>query len=219
MGCYAQQRDLTMTDIGHISFMSDKLDNSERVVLSYHVEERINMNFGGRITTYNVPDLSLVSTHELGPNNSRIITPKYGRAKSKSAVTITRIERPRPLAISEIPAVTLKPMKVEIADVEKRPKFVNINIIGTYERVLDKGYQSVDMLKRVGNSRFFHGDLVVAAKWYTRLFALTSDLEPEYYYRYAQALASISQTEEAQKMMAIFKNKQYFAAAPTNFLK
>ncbi|OCB70229.1 hypothetical protein [Flavobacterium crassostreae] len=43
----------------------------------YHVEERINLKFGGVITTYDVVDARLISQNDLGPNNQRIITVTY----------------------------------------------------------------------------------------------------------------------------------------------
>ena len=63
------------------------------------------------------------------------------------------------------------------------------------------------MLSRVGNGRFFDGDLVMAAKWYSQLFDLTTNLEPEYYFRYAQSLKAIGQIEKAKQMMAVFEKK------------
>ena len=93
-----------------------------------------------------------------------------------------------------------------IAPTEKK-KYVDIDVLGTYERVLDKGYKSVDMFKKVGDKRFFGGDLVVAAKWYSELFAMTTDLDPVYFYRYAESLKSVGLVKKATEMMTIFENK------------
>ena len=178
-------------------------NNNDLAVVSYRVEERINMNFGGRITTYVVPNLNMVSTNDLGPNNSRRITPKYGKAKAIMPLnTIVAIA-----PINAMPSI-LNAIKIETPKLLVRKKYVNINFIDTYERVLEKGYKSADMLKRVANARFFQGDLEMAAKWYTELFSLSTGLEAEYYYRYAQALKSIHQIEKSDAMMLEFENKQ-----------
>ena len=52
-----------------------------RTINSFHVEENINQKFGGYTTTYKVSKESLIYTYDLGPNNSRKITPYYGVEK------------------------------------------------------------------------------------------------------------------------------------------
>lgn len=189
--------------------------NNDLAVVSYHVEERINMNLGGSITTYDVPSLSMINTNNLGPNNTRIITPRYGKTKVKEAVVAIAesIEQPKvssdtlETSVASIQDVGVVLVKTDLVAPEKTKEFVTIDIIPVYERVLDKGYQSVDMLKKVGDSRYFQGDLVTAAKWYTKLFDITTDLEAVYYYRYARSLTSISQNEKANEMMKLFESK------------
>src|SRR6476661_6209111 len=63
---------------------------------------------------------------------------------------------------------------------------VSIDVVSTYERVMDKGYKSAEMLRKAGDRHFFNGDLTSAAKWYTELFNITTDLDAIYYYRYGQ---------------------------------
>lgn len=205
--------------------------NNALAVVSYHVEERINMNFGSRITTYNVTDLSLISTNDLGPNNTRIITPKYGKAKTKP-VDVAKIDLVAPVVALQAVAVTeaFSPSDaLNIADLKASdedsvsivttakaeavaPKVVvsdhvKIDIMSTYERVMDKGYKSVDMLKKVSDSHYFNGDLELSAKWYGELFSTTSDLDAVYYYRYAQSLMAVNQTDKANEMMKLFESK------------
>lgn len=188
-------------DMGNEHLMAD--NSSGLAVVSYRVEERINMNFGGRITTYVVPSLNMVSTSDLGPNNSRRIIPKYGKVKMK--VMMSNV-----LAIAPVNAKpnVLKEIKVDLPKLLEKKKYVNINFIDTYERVLEKGYRSADMLKRVANARFFQGELATAAKWYTELFKLDENLEAECYYRYAQSLKSINQMEKSNAMMAEFEKRK-----------
>lgn len=205
-GCFAQHNNSgpDNMEMGNAQFTSDRMSGNGLAVVSYHVEERVKMAYSSNITTYNVSSLSLVNTNDLGPNNTRIITPKYGRAKVETVAL--DYEQPKvPIPINVIPIAVVS-INIPVVSVRKVTS-VNIDILSTYERVLDKGYKSVDMLKRVGNGRFFDGDLTIAAKWYSQLFDITTDLEAEYYYRYAQALKSISQTEKANEMMAIFENK------------
>ena len=89
------------------------------------------------------------------------------------------------------------------------PAFTKIKIIENYERVLEKGYKTEAMLQAVADYSFFAEDMAAAAKWYTQLFEFCADeLEAVYYYRYAESLKSIGQTEKAEEMMALFQSKK-----------
>lgn len=202
MNCFAQssQNQLSNAKIENLQLNSDIQSKDEtQHIVSYHVEERINMNFGSQITTYEVSDLSLVCKKDLGPNNVRIITPKYLKTTVNSKKSNPSIEIKTAEAI---------PLKAKPENIEKKKVFVTIDVGGTFERILEKGYQSVDMLKKVGDRRFFGGDLKVSAKWYSQLFEMTKDLDSVYYYRYAQSLKSIGEVEKAKEMMQLFESKK-----------
>lgn len=86
-------------------------------------------------------------------------------------------------------------------------KYAYIDATKTYERVAEKGYKSADMFQKLGNAYYFNANLEKAAKWYGELFAMNTELDPEYYYRYSQSLKSIGQYEKADQMMATFNKK------------
>jgi outer membrane protein OmpA-like peptidoglycan-associated protein/tetratricopeptide (TPR) repeat protein len=98
--------------------------------------------------------------------------------------------------------------KAQIASADKKyDNFAYIDAIKTYERVAEKGYKSADMFQKLGNSYYFNGELDKAAKWYDELFAMAPDQEPEYYYRYAQSLKAVGQTDKANEMLEKFRQK------------
>jgi outer membrane protein OmpA-like peptidoglycan-associated protein/tetratricopeptide (TPR) repeat protein len=98
--------------------------------------------------------------------------------------------------------------KAQIASADKKyDNFAYIDAIKTYERVAEKGYKSADMFQKLGNSYYFNGELDKAAKWYDELFAMAPDQEPEYYYRYAQSLKAVGQTDKANEMLEKFREK------------
>lgn len=98
--------------------------------------------------------------------------------------------------------------KLKVAKADKEfDKFAYVDAIKTYERVFEKGYKSADMLQKLGDAYYFKADLESAAKWYTELFAVTQDVEPEYYYRYAQSLKSIKDYKKADEMLVKFNQK------------
>ena len=86
-------------------------------------------------------------------------------------------------------------------------KYAYIDATKTYERVAEKGYKSADMFQKLGNAYYFNANLEKAAKWYGELFAMNTEVDPEYYYRYSQSLKSIGQYEKADQMMATFNKK------------
>ena len=86
-------------------------------------------------------------------------------------------------------------------------KYAYVDVIKTYERVAAKGYKSVDLFQKLGNSSYSNCKLEKAAAWYGELFAMTSDLESVYYYRYAESLRSIGHNEEADAVIEKLKYK------------
>ncbi|CAI2768674.1 OmpA family protein [Flavobacterium collinsii] len=86
-------------------------------------------------------------------------------------------------------------------------KYVYIDAIATFEKVANKGYKDEKMFQKLGNSYYFNGLLTQAIKWYDALFEMNEDQDPEYYYRYAQALKSVDNFDKAEKMMALFQKK------------
>lgn len=92
---------------------------------------------------------------------------------------------------------------------KNKTNYSDIDPLKTYERVIEKGYKSADMLKKIGNAYYFNEELDKAAKCYQELFSMNTitDLEPEYYFRYARSLKSINKNDEANEMMKIFNQK------------
>lgn len=80
-------------------------------------------------------------------------------------------------------------------------KYAYIDVTNTYERVAAKGYKSVDLFKKLGDSYYFNSNFEKAAKWYGELFAINTPLEPEYYYQYADCLQCIGNTKLASEIL------------------
>lgn len=276
--------------INSAASMTDSISGNDHII-GYQVVETINKTFGKSVTQYKVSSLSMISTYDLGPNNTRTITPIYGEAKRKNSrltlapetLSDTAPDASKPIRLDAIyrrskektddeesksialvdpdltdrpstekreevkpeskvliatasrpinsdlidtkakvaktglqsknvvaaTATTFKPVKVDvIAPVGGGPKSLSIDVVKTYSKVLDKGYKSVEMLTKVGDRAYFDGDLAIAAKCYSELFGMTKNLDPVYYYRYAQSLKAINQIEKADEMMKLFENKK-----------
>jgi outer membrane protein OmpA-like peptidoglycan-associated protein len=90
---------------------------------------------------------------------------------------------------------------------KKYDRYAYIDAVKTYERIAEKGYKSADLFQKLGNSYYFNSMFDKAAKWYGELFAMGQELEPEYYYRYAQSLKAIGQLDKANELMETFSQK------------
>ena len=87
---------------------------------------------------------------------------------------------------------------------ENYNKYAYIDAIATYEKVAEKGYKDEKMFQRLGNAYYFNGELTKAVKWYDALFEMNSQQEPEYYYRYSQALKASGNYSKADQVMETF---------------
>jgi hypothetical protein len=193
-----------------------------KTVKKYHVVETVNLKFGGHTTTYDVPDPKLINTYDLGPNNTRVITivdktveqntevvtPIYTPVEQKTEVKTPSYAKVEP--INTIQSKNIDSLKnhlntkVTIDSPKKMGDYAYIDIVKTYSRVTEKGYKSIDMLKKVCNAYFFNDEFEKAAKFYTELFALTTDLEPEYYYRYSISLKAVGENQKASEILKKF---------------
>lgn len=121
--------------------------------------------------------------------------------------------------------------KAKLASADKKySNFAYIDAIKTYERVANKGYKSAPLFEKLGNAYYFNAQLEQAAKWYGELFALKTEIQPEYFYRYAQALRATGDNAKANAVMTKFvelsnednradffeKNRDYLAEIKKN---
>jgi outer membrane protein OmpA-like peptidoglycan-associated protein len=77
-----------------------------------------------------------------------------------------------------------------------------INAISTYEKVVQRGYKTYDMVRHLGNAYYFNAQYPEAAKWYTEMFKMQATVEdPEYYLRYSISLKAIEDYDEANEYL------------------
>lgn len=93
--------------------------------------------------------------------------------------------------------------KIKKGDKEYK-KYAYANAIEKYEKVAEDGYKSKELFSHLGNAYYFKAELIEASKWYGELFQLGEPIEPEYYFRYAQALKAEKRYKEADKKMQKF---------------
>lgn len=206
LNCFGQQTNYVASTENRKSPIKLDKPDEDRVIESYFVVELINMPFGKRITKYEVSKLDMIYTNDLGPNNTRTVTPIYKKKKLRQAATILPSK-----AIADATSQTIQPIDVEVTAPAYSGKFVNVDILTTYANVLDKGYRSVDMLKKVADKCYFESDFQSSAKYYSELLKLDENLETIYYFRFAQSLKAINEIEKSEEMMRLFESKNLAA--------
>src|SRR6056297_46448 len=77
--------------------------------------------------------------------------------------------------------------------------------IDIYKKVLDKGFVSADLLKKLGNSYYYNSDYSEAAETFKKLVEeFTNEVAPEDYFKYAQTLKTLGDYEASNKVMSKF---------------
>jgi outer membrane protein OmpA-like peptidoglycan-associated protein/tetratricopeptide (TPR) repeat protein len=111
------------------------------------------------------------------------------------------------ITVISVFSVNIYSQKARLSAADKKyDNYAYIDAIKTYERVAEKGYSSADMYQKLGNAYYFNAELDKAARWYGELFALSTEQEPEYYYRYAHCLKAIGENDKANEMFKKFND-------------
>lgn len=98
--------------------------------------------------------------------------------------------------------------KAKVASADKQyERHAYLDAIAIYEKVAEKGYKEEKIFQKLGNAYYFNAELGKAEKWYSELFAMNKDQEPEYYYRYSQVLKSSGDYKKADEMLEQFNLK------------
>ncbi|MEZ4793368.1 MAG: OmpA family protein [Gelidibacter sp.] len=97
--------------------------------------------------------------------------------------------------------------KLEKANL-KYDKYDYIDARQIYLKVVDNGYKSAEIYRKLGDTYYFNSEYSGAAKWYYNLIKeFPDDATTTDYFRTAQCLKSINEPEESKKLMKIYKEK------------
>ncbi|MCB0465440.1 MAG: OmpA family protein [Aequorivita sp.] len=87
-------------------------------------------------------------------------------------------------------------------------KYAYIDAREIYLKVVEDGYESAEIFKKLGDTYYFNSDYTNAAKWYQKLVTQFPDeIEPEYYYRAAQSLKSLGKYDESNALLKDYVSK------------
>lgn len=94
--------------------------------------------------------------------------------------------------------------KKEVKADTKYENTAYVDAIDIYTKLAESGYESENLYTKLGNANYFSGKYQEAAKWYGKLFELTTDVEPEIFFRYSVSLKSIGEIEKANQYLLKF---------------
>jgi len=88
---------------------------------------------------------------------------------------------------------------------EKYEEYSFSPAIDIYKKVIDKGYTSADLLKKLGNSYYFNAQYKEAADTYKQLVSeYPNDIAPEDYFKYSQTLKTLGDYDGSNEIMSKF---------------
>lgn len=92
--------------------------------------------------------------------------------------------------------------------------------IDIYKKVLDKGFVSADLLKKLGNSYYYNSDYKEAAETFKKLVTeFPDEVAPEDYFKYAQTLKTLGNYDDSNQVMSKFTEMTSSDARATAFSK
>lgn len=199
----SSQEKKTETSKTNAVTVKEEIPKATRKIKYYHVEEIVSLKFGGHKTVYDVVNPKIINDYDLGPNGSRTITPVYEDMDEIHEITI----------IQDTLLKNKNQSKIVSTDAPKKSgSHAYIDILKTYERVADKGYESIEMLKKMGDSYFFNDEIEKAEKCYDKLFSITTNLEPDYYYRYSIVLKMMGNNQKSDEFLKKFNQLSSISA-------
>lgn len=102
--------------------------------------------------------------------------------------------------------ITAQTINTKLAD-KQYEDYAYADAIKSYQELIDKGTTDEKIVRRLGNSYYFIGELGDALKWYEQLFRINEIQESEYLYRYAQCLKWVGNYRKADEILAKFNEK------------
>jgi len=88
---------------------------------------------------------------------------------------------------------------------EDYDKYAYIDAREIYLKVVEDGYTSAQIYKNLGDTYYWNSDYDHAAKWYSKLITeFPDETDVNYYYRAAQSLKSLGESEKSKEYMDLY---------------
>ncbi|MEM9648299.1 MAG: OmpA family protein [Bacteroidota bacterium] len=118
------------------------------------------------------------------------------------------MQTPKPLLLPIISILCFQMMGQKSVIKKANKEFDTYDYIDArkiYLKVVENGYESAQIYKKLGDTYYFNSDYPEALKWYTKLHQIyPNDMEPIYYHRMAQSLKSSGDYLTSKKLMGAY---------------
>ena len=102
--------------------------------------------------------------------------------------------------------VAAQSKKMEKAN-EAYNKFAFIEAAKLYQEEIKKGTNTEELYMKLGNCYYYNGNYPEAAQCYAKIVTPSNDIDPEYYFKYAQALSNGHDYKLAEAVMKMYYTK------------
>ena len=112
------------------------------------------------------------------------------------------------LVLIFLPFLSASAQEKELARANKKfDQYAFIDSQKLYLRVVENGYESAELLRKLGDAYYYNAKYTDAAKWYGELIKkYAQELTPEDYFRYSQALRAEKRYDEADEMLSRYND-------------
>ncbi|MFD2040622.1 OmpA family protein [Flavobacterium artemisiae] len=110
------------------------------------------------------------------------------------------------ICFAQIGKVEAQNKKLEKAN-EVYGKFAFLEAGKLYQELVDKGNTSIDVFTKLGNCYYFNANYGEAAMAYSKVLDLNNNVDPVYYFRYAQSLNNLQKYEESYGVIKKYYEK------------
>lgn len=102
--------------------------------------------------------------------------------------------------------MTAQSKKMEKAN-EAYNKFAFVEAAKLYQEEIKKGINTQELYMKLGNCYYFNANYPEAAQCYSKIVTPANDIDPEYYFKYAQALSNGHDYKLAESVMKMYYSK------------
>ncbi len=82
----------------------------------------------------------------------------------------------------------------------------NIDVVKVYEKVVEDGYESVQIFQKLANSHYSRGNYIQARKWFEKWFNLDKTPERIAYLKFSKTLQALNEIEKAKHYLLLYEN-------------
>lgn len=110
------------------------------------------------------------------------------------------------ICILQIASLQAQDKKLEKAN-EAYNKFAFVEAAKLYSDLIKNGTNTIEAYTKLGDCYYYNGNYPEAVQNYSKILNLSGSIDPEYYFRYAQALNNSQKYKESEAVMKTYYSK------------